>query len=529
MHLTALDFIVLAGYFMGLIAMGVYFSRRQTSQASYYLGDRKMPWFLVGISVVATLVSTNTYLATPGEMIKNGIGFFSMNLAYVFVIPAVTLIIIPVLMRLPVTSVYEYLDKRFSSGTRTLASAVFVFTRLIWIGLIIYTAAYATAQMTGWNLPAIALIIGITTICYTTMGGVGAVIWADFVQFILLFGGAIFIPLYVAFRTGAGPLTWWETFGQAGRAEVPIFSFDPTVRTTLVGMILLSFLWNLCTHGADQVAAQRYLTTSSPRAAQRSVWVFSILNVALSALLMFCGVSLFFFYFKTSSLPLQEFQSQIASVADSILPKFIATELPTGLSGLLLAALLAAAMSSLSSGMNSISTVLLNDFWIPFRTQRNPARELKLARHFSSVAGLGGIASALLVNELMRSSPWNLLDLMERVNHLFVAPLGALFLSGIFFRRTAAKAAVIGFCAGFLTSVLVSFSREIFGMNQGISFMWIMPASFVVSLTVSYLCGFLFPPPSEKQVAGMLLNPPALLRTGPPSVPAECRIDSPAT
>src|SRR5438093_8456145 len=114
MHLTALDFLVLAGYFAGLIAIGLHFTRRQTSQASYFLGDRKMPWFLVGISVVATLVSTNTYLATPGEMIKNGIGFFSLNLAYVFVIPAVTLIIIPVLMRLPVTSVYEYLDKRFN-------------------------------------------------------------------------------------------------------------------------------------------------------------------------------------------------------------------------------------------------------------------------------------------------------------------------------------------------------------------------------------------------------------------------------
>src|SRR5213592_2110202 len=117
MHLHILDFLTIAAYFAGLFMIGIYFSRRQTSTESYFMAERKMPSFLVGISVVATLVSTNTYLATPGEMIKNGIGFFSLNLAYIFVIPTVNRIVIPLLMRLPVTSVYEYVEKRFNLTT----------------------------------------------------------------------------------------------------------------------------------------------------------------------------------------------------------------------------------------------------------------------------------------------------------------------------------------------------------------------------------------------------------------------------
>jgi solute:Na+ symporter, SSS family len=507
MHLHFLDFVAIGVYFASLFVIGIYFSKRQTSAETYFLAERKMPAFLVGISVVATLVSTNTYLATPGETIKHGIGFFSLTLAYIFVIPTVNRFVIPLLMRLPVTSVYEYVENRFSSATRTLAASIFILTRLIWIGLIVYTASLATTSMTGWSMPLVICVIGISTAFYTTLGGIGAVIWTDFLQFVLLMGGAIFIPLYVAWQTGAGPLAWWDAFSKAGHTTVPVFSFDPLVRITVVGMILESFVWNICTHGADQVAAQRYLTTSSAEAAKRSVWTFSIFNVGLIALLMLCGVSLFYFKFHHSNLPMQEVNSWVATKADTILPEFIATQLPSGIAGLLLAALLAAAMSSLSSGMNSISTVLMRDFVQRFGLVQGYS-ELTLARIFSCITGACGIVTAIWVTQFMRSKDWNLVDLMERVNHLFVAPLGALFFAGVFFRHVGSLAVLVGFIMGALTSFAISFGREIFGTSQSVSFMWILPASFVVSMAAAYICGFFFPRPSQKQLEGMSLRPP---------------------
>ena len=191
--------------------------------------------------------------------------------------------------------------------------------------------------MTGWSMPLVICAIGISTAYYTTIGGIGAVIWTDFMQFLLLMGGAVFIPLYVAWQTGAGPLAWWGVFSKAGDTTVPVFSLDPLVRITVVGMILESFVWNICTHGADQVAAQRYLTTSSAEAAKQSVWTFSIFNVGLIVLLMLCGVSLFYFKFHQSDFPMPEVNSWVAAKADTILPEFIATQLPSGIAGLLLA------------------------------------------------------------------------------------------------------------------------------------------------------------------------------------------------
>jgi SSS family solute:Na+ symporter len=527
MHLNYLDFAVLLVYFAVLIGIGLYFARRQTSQETYFLADRKMPWFAVGISVLATLLSTNTYLATPGEMIKFGIGFFASNLAYILIIPSVNYIVIPSLMRLPVTSVYEYMERRYGTGMRGIAAAAFVFTRLIWIGLIIYTASFATAQMTGWEIWVIVLIVGGATIFYTTIGGVSAVIWTDFMQAVLLFGGALFIPCYVAVKTASTPAAWWGLFSQAGRADVPIFSLDPTVRISVVGMVMSVFLWHLCTHGADQIAAQRYLTTTSLRAARRSVWTFSVSFVCLSTLLTLCGVALFYFYAQRSGQPVQQFQAEIAARADKALPQFIATELPHGLAGLVLSALLAAAMSSLSSGMNSISTVIWNDFMKRRQATVSVLKEVRTAKILSLVAGVLGIAFALAVDRMMRLSAWNLVDLMERVNHLFVAPLGALFLTGIFFRHMAGPAAFLGFVAGVATSILLAFSKEIFHLSQSISFMWIMPLSFLVSLIVSALAGFVFPRPSPTQLEGMSVGRLPTQRPvglSQPSAPSQAKV-----
>ena len=238
MHLETLDFLVLGAYFAGLLLLGHWF-QRQASSDDYFLANRTNASWLAGISVVATLLSTVTYLALPGEMIRNGAGYFTSLLAFLFIIPTVNRLIIPMLMRLSAASIYDYLERRYSRSVRHLGAGIFVATRLTWMSLIMYIAARSLHPMTGWSVPLLVLSTGCVTIIYTTLGGMRAVVWSDFAQFVILFGGVLFIPIYIGVQTSSTPVEWLRVFGEAERSSVPLFSFDPTERTTIVGMIVM--------------------------------------------------------------------------------------------------------------------------------------------------------------------------------------------------------------------------------------------------------------------------------------------------
>jgi SSS family solute:Na+ symporter len=501
-YLTRLDAVIIAAYFAGLVCLGVYYSKKHKSQDTYFLGGRQMPWFFVGISLIASMLSTVSYLATPGEMIRYGVKYFTGVLGYVFVIPVVNRILIPFLMRLPVTSVYEYIEKRFNVTVRSMAAAIFMAGRLIWISTVIYTAALAVSATTGYDKAHVIIVIGVVTIFYTSAGGLPAVIWSDCAQFVILFGGAILIPFYVGFHTHSGPREWWAVFSQAGRAHVPIFSLDLTERITLIGMLLDFFFWSICIHGADQMAAQRYLSTPSVSSARRSVWVFAVCDIVMAFLLMTSGLCVFYYYYVNSHLPVSVFQASIFPDADKALPRFIARDLPAGVSGFILAGLLAAAMSALSSGINAIASVASTDIAERLGFTKKTGG-LKLPIILSVCTGSLGIILALAVNRIMERGEWNLVDLMQRSGNVFVAPLGALFFIGILFRRVGSKAALVGFCVGVSASVLISFNKELLGLQHAISWIWILPFSFSVTMGVSYAAGYLFSGPSDSQLKAM--------------------------
>ena len=503
MHLSLLDFMVIAAYLLGLSLVGFYFSKQQTSEAAYFLGNRRLPWPVVGLSVMASLISTLTYLSLPGEMIAYGTGYFYSVIALILVIPLVTRLIIPALRQLPVTTVYEYFDRRYGPVTRSVSALVFIFSRLLWMPLIIYTASFAVHQMTAWDIRMIVLVIGVVTTVYTTAGGMTAVVWTDCVQGVMLLAGAVFVPVYIALLTNSDPSVWWSTFSQAGRAEAPVFSWDITVRITIVGIVLNDFVWSACTHGGDQLAVQRYLSTASVESARRSVWMFSVTVVALILLLGLVGLALFYFEYQQAGAPLPTFADEVAARADGVFPKFIAEQLPRGVSGLLLGAILSAAMSSLSSGINSICTVIITDFVNRNRKQATGEQNMKPVKITAFSVGVLGIAAALVVSAVMQSESvrWNLVEMMIRLSTLFVAPLGVLFLAGVLFRRVSAPAALAGFVAGSLCSILVAFRRQIFQSDDNISFTWVMPFSFIVSILVTFLASFVFAPASPSQLA----------------------------
>lgn len=513
MHLTTLDFCVVAAYFGSLFLLGVVLSRQQTSQEMYFLGGRRTSSFLAGISIIATLLSTLTFLSTPGEMIRYGIGYFSVLIGFVLIVPIVSYIIIPFLMRLPAASIYDYLEQRFNLPVRMLAAGIFVVMRLVWMGMILYAVSAALCELTGWPIPVLVLLMGGVTTFYTTIGGMRAVMYSDCALFFLLFGCTLFIPAYVLWTTGTGPIAWWQVFSDAGRSSVPIFSLDPTVRVSAVGMILMFITWSICTHGADQIAAQRYLSTASATVARRSLWVFSVCNIAMMLLLMVSGMSLFYFYYVQSNAPLAQFQAEIASKADQVLAQFMATQLRPGVMGLMLAGLLAGAMSSTSAGINSISTVFITDFVQRLARPRTPAADLLLAKLLAFVSGTIAVALALVVYQIMQSTQWNLVEMIERINHIFVAPMGALFFTAILFRRIGAAAAVVGFGCGTLVSILISFSKEIFGMQEGVSFMWIMPSAFLASMLAAYLASFVLRASVALQPVGLCCDETPIAET----------------
>lgn len=455
MRLTGLDLTVIVAYLASISLLGLYFSRRQVSREEYLLGGRRIHWLPAAGSVVATLLSTLTFLSVPGEMIRYGVAYFTGLLGLPLAIPAVTRILLPKLMSLGITSMYEYLEQRYDAGLRRLAAGVFTLRTLVWMALVVYSCSLAVAEMTGWDLCGTIAVTGLVTTFYAAAGGLRTVIWTDNLQLLVLAGGAVAIPISVWTRTGVSPSGWWELFSSAGRTEIQLFSFDLTVRLTVVGAMLSQFFWSACTQGSDQVAVQRYLATPSLRAARRTAWAYLALNLTVVALLAVCGLALFAFYYQSSGLPPAEFQREFAPRADSLMPRFILEELAAGVSGLLLAALLAAAMSSLSSGINFVAAVSL----------------------------------AALTAWAVRRTDWNLIDLSQRLNHIFVGPLAVLFFAGLLLPGVGVGAALAGFLIGTLWSVLVAFGSGWLGLAQPISFTWLVPGSFAAGLATAAALG----------------------------------------
>lgn len=506
MDLSRLDAAVIVLYLASLSLIAVFFYRRQTSRSEYFLGQRRMHWFLIGGSVEITLVSAVTYLSTPGEMIRHGIAYFTSILVLVFAVPIVNRLLIPVIVGLPITSAYEYLEKRFGLVIRSMASLVFVIKTLVWMGIVIYATGFAFAEVTGWDLLSVIVVVGAFTTLYTTAGGLRTVVWTDNLQLLILSVGAVTVPVFIAISIGSGPLSWWQTFSQAGRTEIRFFSFDFTERLTIVGILVSNFLWNICINGGDQMALQRYLSTPSVRDAQRAVWVSTISRVFVMGALVVCGLGLFSFYFSRSDLGIQEFQLQIAGRADKVLPSFIAQELPVGFSGLLLASMLAAGMSSLSSGINSIAGVVVSDFFERFRILQKHLESLWLDKSIAVVAGVIGISTAAGIAVAMRQVNWNLLEMTARLNQMFMGPLAILFFAGSVFPRVGRASIGLSFLISTFVSLFICFGKEWFGLEKSISFIWIIPSSFFIGMIAAVALSYLFSPPDRRQLEGLILR-----------------------
>ena len=376
-----LDFFVIALYALAMLAVGRYYSTRARTTDDYLLGGRNMRPVMIGLSLFATLTSTLSYLAYPGEMIKHGPMMFAQLTAFPAVMVIVGWVLIPCIMRQKVTSGYELLEARLGRTGRLLGAGMFVALRTIWMASILYaTTDKVLVPLLGlersWS-PYLSATMGLITVMYTTEGGLRAVVVTDALQSLIMFLGAVVTLGVISFELG-GVGAWWPR-EWAPHWQEPVFWFRPDVRVTFMGALLNMFVWMTCTAGSDQMAIQRYLATRDARAARRSVAVHLVAEVVMVGLLALVGLSVLgYFTARSGTLAYGE---RLVEGADELFPRFIVMGLPAGLSGLVLAALLSAAMSSLSSGMNSSCAVITTDFLGRFRkAEWTEAQQVRLAQ-----------------------------------------------------------------------------------------------------------------------------------------------------
>jgi SSS family solute:Na+ symporter len=399
-------------------------------------------------------------------------------------------------MKLRVTSAYEILEARLGLGVRMLGSCFFLALRLFWMSLVIFaTADTVLVPILGLDasaVPWVCVVLGLVTVVYTSMGGLRAVVLTDVLQTLVLFGGGL-LALGLITKEMGGVGQWWPDRWPEHWQE-PVFWYDPNVRFTFVGAFLSAFTWWVCTAGSDQMAIQRYLATRDARAARQVLFTTLIANVVITLVLAAIGLALLaFFRARPEMLPAGQ---TIDGDADKLFPTFIVSALPQGISGLVIAGLLAAAMSSLSSGLNSACSVVTTDFINRFRRRKGTETDhVRLAKYVSLVIGVVVVTLGTLVGQVEGS----LLELCYKIANLLVAPLFLLFFLAMFVRWATPLGAYAGAICSALTAVAFAFpelvfmavgvfgGELVFGLDEEQAkkmFVWMMPVSFIVGAVI---------------------------------------------
>src|SRR5579872_3722109 len=468
--LKSLDYAAIGLYMVGTFGISLWFGRKQKTVDDFFVGGRHMPWFAVGLSIMATLFSTLSYLGAPGEMIKNGIGMSLGSLAVPLSVVVVFYLWIPFFMRLRLTSAYEYLERRFSYSVRLIGAVLFIFLRLGWMSMVVFAASMALDRVKGDDFTALPgpdiywwiAGVGLFAAVYTAVGGIQAMIWTDVLQCVLLLAGVLMAIGYVAFVDQTSPADWWRTAAAHAprHTSPPLFVPDVMVRDTIVWVLINNFFWTVCTHGSDQVVLQRYFSTASLAAARRSYLINVCVDFGMTMLLALAGLALLAFYLNHDDL-LPEGWTAVGA-ADRLFPHFLGHQLPAGCAGLVISAFICDAMQTLESGVNAITAVVTNDL-VPRLRQGKPRvmSELAFARVLTVAITAVVTANAYFVAERSLDRGLTLVDMMPKFFNMFVGPLSALFFIGMFLPRCTSRSAVPAVLAGLTTSISWSWFKEI--------------------------------------------------------------------
>ncbi len=429
-----LNYSMVGLYLMGMVWIGYVCSKRNKNTNDFFRGGQRIPWWAAGLSIFATMLSSITFMAIPATGYTDGWNFFLAN-SYILITPVVVFVFLPFYRRLNVTSAYEYLERRFNAATRLVGSALFMLYQCGRISVVLYLPALALATVSDFNLQTCILVMGVLCIIYTMEGGIEAVIWTDVVQAFLLMGGALFSLGYIIAHVDGG---WAATIrtAAAGRHffETVNWSWDVTVASGWV-ILIGSLFHNLFPYTASQDVVQRYVTTPDEKTAARGIWLNALISVPAQGVFFAIGTALYVFYRQQPELLDPTMQN------DAIFPFYIMSELPVGIAGLVVAAIFAAAQSTLASSMNSVATAYVTDFHRRFRPDRDEAHYLRTARWVTVlVGGLGTGMALVMAGTDVRSLYTTFLEVIG----LLGGTLSGLFLLGIFTRRANGSGALVG-------------------------------------------------------------------------------------
>jgi len=506
--LANLDYAVIGAYIVLLAYMGWHFSRRQTTTSEYFLASRSVPWFALGLSIMATLMSSLTYLSEPGEVWMSGVTSIVGKSAAVLVEAVIVLLfIIPFLMRFRFTSAYEFLGYRFNLPTRILGVSLFCCLIVSWMGFVVLAMSWTVSQVSGVHFAVITGVVGLVGTLYTMVGGMRAVIWKEVLQVILMFGGCLLCLIVVSMKTTSSLPDWFA----ATEAHVPggaihWFPEDLYTRNTVIGFGFMMFIWNLCTHLGNQMVIQRYFSANDLRSAQRSFVVGASASLIVNILLIFVGLALVYYYLVAKAAPMPVDITN-TRMKDLIFPSFMVNELPPGLGGAVLAAVISAAMSTIDSGINAVATVLSGE---RRRLQGRGGEatgvdsdrkgDMLFARLVTLGTGLMITSAAFGLNLLVKDR--NILEMMPRSFNCFLVPLGVLFFLGFFVPRVGSLGAIVGAISAWVSAISLAYTKEIYGVDRNLSFTVILPTAFVVGGVAALLVS-LVQRSSVKQIAGL--------------------------
>ena len=435
---------------------------------------------LVAMTILASLFSGISFLAAPSEGSANGPVFYLANIAFFIATPVTAMLILPFYYNSRFFTAYQYLEERFSVQLRTLASASFIVRVLLWLAAATYAPALALEQATGMPLWFTILCTGLLTTIYTTFGGMRAVIWTDVMQLVVLAGGQLVIMLVALGRVPGGIDRVIEIGRQGGRLDLSL-SADPTVRLTLWGLLIGATFMHLVQMATDQVSVQRYLSARSLEVARRGLWLKLAMLLPVTVIFYGTGLVLYAFY-QIHGDPLVAGK---ITKADQILPYFVINELPHGLPGLFIAAIYAASMSTISAGINSLTSVSLVDFYQRLwrRPDLSEKNQLRIARALTFGYGTLVVLLAFLVHRL-----GTLLEATNKVIGLVGGPLLGLFLLGILLKRATARGALIGWVAGLVLTLWVCFGTNI-------SFLWYAMIGCLTTMVIGFATSWFEPAP----------------------------------
>jgi len=388
--MAPLDLTVILAYFALTMGAGLWVSRSQSTAGDYFLGARNLPAWAILFSIVATETSAITVISVPGLGARGDLTFLQLTFGYLVGRFGVAMWLLPGYFRGDQETAYQRIETRFGPTSRRLVSAVFLLTRLLGDGVRIFAGSIPLALLTGWSVPTAIVVMGGITLVYTLLGGLKAVVWSDVIQLaVYVTGGAVALGIAWHLAGGAGEAL--AAASAAGKLRIlnPVFSF--TDAYTLLGGIIGGALLSAASHGTDQLIVQRLLATRSLRDARIAIVGSGVAVILQFALFLLIGSAIWAAGLAPDGMP-----------ADQIFSQFILDHLPTGLAGLMVAGILAAAMSTISSSINALASSVTHDLYASWTGTRDPALLLRVGRRFSAGWGVLLIAAALFFDQISR-------------------------------------------------------------------------------------------------------------------------------